>query len=86
MTNLQTFTLARFTKASADLDCLTVNRDNIQLKLNQNNNILKLKESENVRLLKENGVHMKNRESLQKKLLTLEIVKGDLTQDVIKLK
>lgn len=86
MTNLQTLTSVKYTKASGDLEAVIQIRDKMQIELNQKNSILKLKEVECKRLYKDNSVLMKYREVLQKKLQQMEAIKGDLIQEVLKYK
>lgn len=86
ITNLQAVTTAKFVKASNDLEEVLATRGKIHMELGQSNNLLKLKESECVRLLKENNQFVKNRDILQKKLMLLEVIKGDLQLEVLKFK
>lgn len=86
ITNLQTLTSTKYTKASADLEAVIQIRDKMQIELNQKNNILKLKESESKRLYTDNAVLIKNREVLQKKLVQMEGIKADFTQELLKSK
>lgn len=85
-TELQTQTAAKITKMSTDLEAAISIRNKMKIELSQNNNILKLKDSECNRLLRENAQSIKTRDVLQKRLMMIESVKGDLIQEVLKLK
>lgn len=86
VTNLQSVTNTKLVKTTTDLEEVLATRGKMHMELGQSNNLLKLKESECIRLLKENNQVVKNRDILQKKLMMLEVVKGDLQQDVLKFK
>lgn len=86
VTEQQTQTGAKLLKTSSDLEAVSHSRNKMKIELSQNNNLLKLKDSECNRLLKENSQSIKYREVLQKKMMNLESVKGDLIQEVLKFK
>lgn len=65
---------------------MTVGRNNCQLQLSQNATQLKFKETECNRLSRENAQMTKTREQLQKKLMAVEMSKGDIMQELLKLK
>lgn len=79
-------TNSKLVKTTTDLEEVLATRGKIHMELGQSNNLLKLKESECMRLFKENNQVVKNRDILQKKLMMLEVAKGDLQQEVIKFK
>lgn len=86
ITNLQAVTNTKLLKTTTDLEEFSASRGKMHMELGQSNNLLKLKESECMRLLKENNQVVKNRDILQKKLMMLEVAKGDLQQEVLKFK
>lgn len=71
---------------AADLDNLTQLRDKLTNDLNTKNNILKLKEDENAKFRLENAKIIKSREILMKKMMTVEVSKVALENDILKLK
>lgn len=83
--NMQT-TNAKLTKTLADLESTLALRKKCEMELGQNTTLLKLRDSECNKLLKDNNQLIKYREQLQKKMLGLERIKGDLQQDVLKMK
>lgn len=76
----------KLAKYTTDLDAMTQFRDRLQIELNQKSALLKLKDSESNKLYKENGQLSKYREVLQKKLMYIESIKSDLSQEIFKLK
>lgn len=86
VTNTQQLTAVKLTKTAADLEASIGSRKKCQMELGQNTTLLKLRDSECNRLLKDNQQLIKYREQLQKKMMSLERIKGDLTQEVLKMK
>lgn len=86
VTNTQAVTNSKLIKTTTDLEEILATRGRMHMELGQINNLLKLKESECTRILKENNQVVKNRDVLQKKLMMLEVTKGDLQQEVLKFK
>lgn len=86
ITSIQATTNNKLVKATTELEEVLATRGKIQMELGQSNNLLKLKESECMRLFKENNQVVKNRDILQKKLMMLEVARGNLQQEVLKFK
>lgn len=83
--NMQ-LTNAKLVKTLADLESTQVIRKKCEMELGQNTTLLKLRDSECNKFLKENQQLIKYREQLQKKMMSLERTKCDLTQEVLKMK
>ena len=58
--------------------------DKLQIELNQQSNLLKLKENECALLAKENALGAKCRESLLKKVTSLEGARDELAKEMVK--
>lgn len=73
-------------KFLADLDNVTQLKDKLTNDLNTKNNILKLKEDENAKFRLENAKIVKSREILMKKIMTIDVSKIALENEILKLK
>lgn len=73
-------------KTKSDFENKSRLLDEVKLDLGQERKDHKLKDSENVRLIKENNELTKIREILQRKLMHADLYKGELMQEVLKLK
>lgn len=73
-------------KFSADLDNFIQLKDKLASDINTKNNILKLKEDENAKFRLENAKIIKSREILMKKMMTIDVAKVALENDILKLK
>lgn len=77
---------SKLTRTISDLDEMTAKCDQLQLDLIHQQNVAKHREAELIRLARENAQMMKIRDTIQKRIQTLEAEKMDLTKEVTKLR
>lgn len=76
----------KYTKALSDLEEMTSKCDQLQIDLFHHQNVAKQRDAELTRLARENGQMMKTRDTVQKRIQTLEAEKNDLNKEVTKLR
>lgn len=86
MTGMQQVTAGKLAHCAAELEAATLAKRNCHMELQQCTTQLKLRDSECNRLVRDNQQLIKYREQLQKKLMHMERNKGDLVQDMLKMK
>lgn len=73
-------TNSKLMKTQSEVDSMISRCDKLQIELNQQSNLLKLKENECALLAKENALGAKCRESLLKKVTSLEGARDELAK------
>lgn len=86
MTSQYNVTNGKLTKALSDLDEATSKCDQLQIDLLHQQNVAKQREAELMRLARDNAQMMKTRDTVQKRMQTLEAEKTDLAKEVTKLR